>query len=123
MLVTHIIIKGKCREAIELYEKALNASVMNIIPKPGQEELVLHAEILLHNQTLYLNDYGDNDVNFESGGYQLAVSFDSEDDLKRAYSDMKDGSITITPIQAADYSSCIVRFIDKFDVRWGFWVN
>ena len=53
MLVTHIIMKGKCREAIELYEKALNASVMNIIPKPGQEELVLHTEILLYNQTLY----------------------------------------------------------------------
>lgn len=100
--------------------KALNASVMTIIPKPGQEEFILHAEILLHNQTLYLNDYGDNDVNFESGGYQLAVSFDNEDDLKRAYSDMKEGSRTITPLQAADYSSCVVRFLDKFDVRWRF---
>ncbi len=41
---------------------------------------------------------------------------------KSAYSGMRLESITISPMQPADYSPCTVRFIDKFDVRWGFWV-
>jgi len=52
----------------------------------------------------------------------LAVRFDNADNLKEAYSVMKDGSTTISPMQATDYSDCIVRFIDKYDVRWAFWV-
>jgi len=33
---------------------------------------------------------------------------------------MQDNSISINPLQDTDYSSCVVRFIDKFDVRWDF---
>ncbi len=123
MLATHLYFNGQCREAIELYVKAFNATIKTIMTNPGQEELVIHAEILIHNQLLMLNDFGDKDGYSKSGGYQLAVSFDSEDDLKNAYSVMKDGSTTISPMQAADYSPCVVRFVDKFDVRWGFWAN
>jgi len=123
MLTTHIIFNGQCREAIELYVKAFNATIMTIVTNPREENLVIHAEMLIHNQLLMLNDFGDNDGYSKSGGYQLAVSFDNEDDLRKAYSVMKDGSTTISPMQAADYSPCVVRFVDKFDVRWAFWVN
>lgn len=122
MLATHIYFNGQCKEAIELYVKAFNATIKTIMQKSGQEELVIHAEIYIHNQLLMLNDFGDNDGYSKSGGYQLAVSFDNEDDLKKAYSVLKDGSTTISPMQATDYSTCVVRFIDKFDVRWAFWV-
>lgn len=123
MFATHLYFNGQCREAIELYVKAFNATIKTIMPNPGQEELVIHAEILIHNQLLMLNDFGDNDGYSKSGGYQLTVSFNNEVDLKKAYSVMKDGSTTISPMQATDYSACVVRFIDKFDVRWGLWVN
>lgn len=72
---------------------------------------------------LTLNDFGDKEGISKSGGYQLAVSFESEEALKKAYSILKDESILISPMQATDYSCCVVRFIDKYDVRWGFWVN
>lgn len=123
MLATHIILNGQCKEAIELYVKAFNATIKTIMPNPGQEELIIHSEILIHNQLLILNDFGDNDGYSKSGGYQLAVSFDNEDNLKKAYSVMENGSLTISPMQATDYSACVVRFVDKFDVRWAFWVN
>lgn len=124
MLVTHVYFNGQCKEAIELYVKAFNVAVNTIIEETGQggETLVIHSEISIHNQRLMLNDFGDNDGFSKSGGYQLVVSFDNEDELKKAYSVMKDGSTTISPMQATDYSICVVRLIDKFDVRWALMV-
>ncbi len=122
MLVTHLYFNGQCKEAIELYIKAFNATVKTIIYNTEQSNLVVHAEILIHNQLIMLNDFGDNDGYSKSAGYQLAVSFDREDDLKRTYSILKQESITISPMNATDYSACVVRFVDKFDVRWAFWV-
>jgi PhnB protein len=123
MLVTHLYFNGECKEAIELYKKAFNATIKTIMLKPEQDDLVVHAEILIHNQLLMVNDFGDNDGYSKSGGYQLAVSFSNEYDLKDAYSVLKDGSTTISHMQATDYSVCVVRFIDKFNVRWAFWVQ
>ena len=67
-----------------------------------------------------LNDFGDNDGFSVSGGYQLSVKFDSEDELKDAYSLLKANSKVILPMQSTDYSVCVVRFVDMFDVRWAF---
>lgn len=124
MLVTHIYLNGQCREAIELYVHAFKGTINTIIEGSGidQQNLIIHAEICIHNQRLMLNDFGDNDGFSKSGGYQLCVNFDNEDELKDVYSIMKDGSITIFPMQKTDYSICVVRFVDKFDVRWAFMV-
>jgi len=112
---------GNCKEAIKLYKTALNATVKTITEDSNHQN-VIHAEIFIHDQLLMLNDFGKNDGRSISGGYQLSVQFDNETDLKKAYSAMQDNSISINPLQTTDYSSCVVRFIDKFDVRWGFWV-
>ncbi len=122
MLVTHVYLNGQCKEAIELYKNAFNATVQTLIESPENTELVMHAEILIHNQLLMLNDFGNNDGFSISGGYQLCVKFDSEEELMKSYSILVDGSKIITPIQATDFSACMVRFIDKYDVRWGFWL-
>ena len=122
MLVTHIYFNGQCKEAIELYAKAFNATIKLIIQNPQHSNLVIHAEMLIQDQLLMLNDFGDNDGYSKSGGYQLTVRFTNEDDLKNTYSILKEGSTTILPLSSTDYSVCVVRFVDKFDVRWGFWV-
>ncbi len=122
MLAAHIYFNGQCKEAIELYVKALGAKIETIIPDSGKEGLIVHAEVLIHGQTLMLNDFGGNQGFSKSGGYQLSLRFDNEDELKKAYSKIKEGSTTVMPMQPADYSPCVVRFIDRYDVRWAFWV-
>lgn len=121
MLVTHIYFNGNCKEAIDLYKNALYADVKTFIEN-SDSGLVVHAELAIHDDLLILNDFGNNDGVSESGGYQLCVQFDNEDELKRAYSVMKFESITINPMQSTDYSPCTVRFEDRFGVRWAFWV-
>ncbi|TLG72506.1 VOC family protein [Culicoidibacter larvae] len=121
MLVTHIYFNGQCKEAIELYKQALNASVETLIEDP-EHSLVIHAEMLIDNKPLIVNDFGNDDGYSKSGGYQLCVQFDDEAALLRAYEIMQNGSTTIESLQPTDYSPCTVRFIDMFDVRWAFWV-
>ena len=121
MLTTHIYFNGECKKAIEMYQKAFGATVKTMFEDPDAK-LVVHAEILIHNDLLMLNDFGNNDGFSKSGGYQLCVQFDNEDDLKKAYSVLQDDCTIIEEMQATDYSPCTVRFIDKFDVRWGFMI-
>jgi PhnB protein len=121
MLVTHIYFNGNCKEAVELYKNALYADVKTLI-EDSDSNLVIHAEIIIHDELLMLNDFGNNDGISKSGGYQLCIQFENEDELKRAYSKMGLESITIDPMQSTDYSPCTVRFEDRFGVKWAFWV-
>ncbi len=122
MLSTLICLNGKCREAIEFYKKALNATVKIVISNKENDALIDHSEILIHDCLLMLNDFGGSDGSLKSNGYLLSLKFESEEELKRAYSIMEEKSTTISPMSAQDYTVCQVVFIDKFDVRWGFWV-
>lgn len=122
MLTTLICLNGSCREAIEFYKKALNATVKMIIPNKENNALIDHSEIFIHDCLLMLNDFGGSDDSLKSNGYLLSLKFENEKELKQAYTIMGDNSTTISPMQAKDYTDCEVVFIDKFDVRWGFWV-
>ncbi len=124
MFCTHVYFNGNCREAIELYEKAFSTKVLTIIQNlaPGKENEILHAEIMIHDQKLMMNDFGDNDGITRSSGYQLVVQFQTVEQLEEAYAVLSVNSTTITPKQPTDYSECVVRFIDKFGVPWGMMV-
>lgn len=121
MFCMHIYFNGNCREAIELYKKAFSAKVLTVIqnPTPGKENEVLHSEIIIHDQKLMMNDFGDNDGITKSSGYQLVVQFHTIEQLEEAYAVLSENSTMITPKQPTDYSECVVRFIDKFGVPWG----
>ncbi len=124
MFCTHIYFNGNCREAIELYKKAYSAEVLTIIPNqsPGKENEVIHSEIKIHNQTLMMNDFGDNEGITQASGFQLVIQFESVEQLEESYSILSESSVTISPKQPTNYSECVVRFIDKFGIHWGFWV-
>ena len=123
MLTTLICLSGKCREVIEFYKKALNATVKTIIPNKENNKLIDHSEIFIHDCLLMLNDFGGSNSTLKSNGYLLSLEFNNEEELKKAYSFMKNKSTTISPMQTKEYTTCEVVFIDRFDVRWGFWVN
>lgn len=52
----------------------------------------------------------------------LIVTFKNKADLLSCYDIMKEGSITIDPLEELPYSPLAVQFIDKFGVQWGFMV-
>jgi PhnB protein len=40
-----------------------------------------------------------------------------------SYDIMKEGSVTIDPLETLPYSPLAVQFIDRFGVQWGFMVE
>ncbi len=122
---------GRCEEAIALYQKAFQASVGSLLRysdadtrdwtgelNSEQANYIYHAELLIGNQRIMMCDNMDVDL-FRSTSLSLTVTFDTSEEVKKAYDILKEGSTTIYPMHSTTYSSCIVVFIDKFGFRWG----
>lgn len=122
MIVPHLYLNGRCDEAIAQYIKAFDAKINVIIPYPESESQkgVMHSEILIHGQRVLLTDSPVEISDYNHRGYsQLVVTFENEEDLKKSYDWLKEGSITISPMQSSMYASCEVEFWDRFGVFWG----
>ncbi len=124
MLIPHLHLNGRCREALTLYEKAFKTKtdLIHYVSETEPEKGIVHAEIHIHGQRVMLNDRGGNKDFLTESAMQMVVIFDSVKELQDTYQMMSEESVTIDPMQETFYSPCIVGFLDKFGVRWGFMV-
>lgn len=122
---------GNCNEAIHLYEKAFGGKITCLITyreaddpaynpllKEDQRDYIYHAELKLDDERIIMCD----NVNIEfQTCYSnfITVMYDTKEEVEKAYEMMKEGSKTIYPIEATDYSLCRVVFVDRFGIRWG----
>lgn len=130
MLIPHLHFNNNCKEAISFYEEAFNVKadiiILNRDYAPEEfknDNRVAHAEMHIHGQKIYLNDrFGKKDTSTDIA-IHLIVTFKNKADLLSCYDKMKEGSITIDPLETLPYSPLAVQFIDKFGVQWGFMVD
>jgi PhnB protein len=128
-VIPNLHFNGDCEKAIELYEQAFGAKRTVLLwyqdahpadidqeSSDEKQELVYHAEIMVGNQRIILNDNID-DIPYGIN-VSLLLSFDSTKKVKEAYEILKDGARIITPIRETTYSSCFVSLIDRYGVRW-----
>jgi PhnB protein len=125
MLVPHLYLNGRCEEAISQYVKAFSAEVRVLLRHAENEPQkgVLHSEIYIHGQRIMLNDVKAKIDFKQRGAQELVVIFNTVEELKNSYEIMQEGSRTLSPMQAADYSPCVIEFWDKFGILWGFMVG
>jgi PhnB protein len=124
MFCAHIYFNGNCREAIDLYARTLDADVLTVMayPEEGKGNFVIHAEMEIDGKKLVMNDFGDDEGVTTPGGYQLVMQFPDVEKLKHAFGILSQDGEILSPMQSADYSSCVVRFADRFGTRWAFYV-
>ena len=121
---------GHCEEALMLYQKAFNAKVTCLLRysdakrddwnrqlSPEQANYIYHAEMYVGGQRLMMCDNLDVDFR-KSTALSLVITFDTKEDVSRAYEVLREGSETIYPMHSTTYSSCEVVFIDRFGFRW-----
>lgn len=122
---------GNCEEAIQLYQKAFQATIGCMLRysdakkedwdrelSPEQKDYIYHAELLIGKQRIMMSD--NIDIDFTTSlSLSLTVTFDTKEEVQMVYEVLKEGSTTIYPMRSSTYSSCIVVFIDKFGIRWG----
>lgn len=129
MIVTpNFHMNGNCKNAIQLYQKALDAKIISIHcnsdanphdhqAKPDEIDFVYHAEIMIGNQRIMMTD----DLSaFPPKGNtsSLVITFDTLEEVKKAFDYFVDECLIISPIKSTTYSSCFVSLVDKFGVRW-----
>lgn len=131
MLTPNFNFDGRCEQAIRLYQAAFGARVGCLLrysdalkkdfdrPLTDQEKMyVYHAELWIGEHRVMMCD--NPDVPFvPSRSLSLVVTFDTKEDVLRAYDVLKEGCEIIYPVHSTSYSSCEVVLIDRFGFRWG----
>lgn len=122
---------GRCEEALNLYKKAFNAETGSFIRysqadkedfdrelSNDEKRFIYHAELFIGNQRIMMCDNLDVPIK-TSLSLSLTVTFDTKEEVQKAYDVLRESSTTIYPLQSTTYSSCMVVFVDKFGFRWG----
>jgi PhnB protein len=131
-IVTPVInFQGNCEEAIHLYEKAFETKADFILhysdakkedwDRPlttKQKAMVYHAEMKIGTQRLMFSDIIEFEL-IKGNSFFLTVTFETKEQVQRAYLILSEGSTTLFPMRSTTYSSCTVSFIDRFGFRWG----
>jgi len=121
--------RGDAEQAIELYKQAFGAEVKVLYcnsdanpedfteAEANQPDIVYHAEIYIGEQRLTLSDEPEAPV-ANTNPISLLITFETAEDVKKAYAVMEEKATTIYPMQTTSYSSCFVSLIDRFGIRW-----
>ena len=122
---------GQCREAIHLYEKAFGGKISYLITyretndpaympllREDQKDYIYHSELMLGEQKIIMSDHVDIEFTVCYTNL-LTIMYDTKEEVHWAYEIMKEGSTTIYKMEATQYSSCRVVFVDRFVIRWG----
>ena len=116
---------GKCKEALEFYEKHLGAKIVMMStfdsmpdPKmapPGIEKGILHARIMI-GETLLMASDGPKAEPMRSA--YLALSVDSDAEAERIYAALTEGGEVFMKMGETFFAHRFGQFRDKFGVNW-----
>lgn len=131
LLTPNFNFAGHCEEAMALYQQAFNARVDFVLryrdadpadhpapSTPEQANYIYHAEMHIASQRIMLCD--NLDIPFQTSlALSLTVTFDTADEVRRAFDILAPGGQIIYPLQSTTYSSQFGVLIDRFGFRWG----
>ena len=120
---------GKCREAMEMYQRAFSGEVTALLTygevndpayplKEDQKDWNYHGELTFGNQRIIMSDHVDMQFDVCYTCF-LTAMMDTKEQVAAAWEVMKEGSTVIYPLEATFYSSARVVFVDRFGIRWG----
>ncbi len=122
---------GDCERAIRFYETVFSTKADFILhysdaksedwKRPLTEEqknFVYHAEMKIAGQRFMFSDIIEFEVT-KGNALFITVTFDTKEEVRRAYDLMIDGGSILVPLHAATYSSACASLVDRFGIRWG----
>lgn len=131
LLTPNFNFDGRCEEAMALYQQAFNAQVDFALryrdANPAdcsaplsqeQANYIYHAEMHIGGQRIMLCD--NLDVPFQTSlALSLTVTFNTAEEVRRAFEILAPGGQIIYPLHSTTYSSQTCVLIDRFGFRWG----
>lgn len=125
----YIHYNGAAAKAIELYEKALGATVERQMrygdfpgPKPaaGSANLIMHAELHIGGGVVMISDATPERRVGSDGNVQIALHFTEPEGMAKSFDILADGGTVITPIQDMFWGAKFGVLTDVYGVTWLF---
>jgi PhnB protein len=124
-MTTYVNFPGKCKEALQFYEKHLGAKILTMMtfdqmpdPKmapPGMEKSILHARIMIGDTLLMASD-GPKAEPMRSA--YLTLSVDSNEEAERIYAVLTEGGEVFMKMGETFFAHRFGQIRDKFGVNW-----
>ena len=114
---------GKCREAIQMYEKAFSGKITQLLTyreandpaympllSEKQKDYIYHSELVLGDQRIIMSDHVDIEFTTCYSNF-LTIMYDTKEEVQRAYEIMKEGSTTIYKMEATHHIAPVELFL------------
>jgi len=129
----YITFNGQCAEAIELYKRAFNTDLQQVMlfsqmpPVPGFtipdefKNRVLQATMTFGDDFIRMSDCGPGHVLNQQESERISLAIEAGiDDIKHAFSVLAEEGRVGIPLSETFYSPCAGVVFDKFGVMWNF---
>lgn len=131
----YLFFEGRCQEAAEFYQGALDAQVAmsmrfkeappearqgsgsgcGVTPEMGEK--IMHMALQIGDTTIFMSDGRcGGQPKFE--GFGLAITVDDEDTCRRRFNALAEGGNVMMPLTPTFYSPLFGMTADKFGVMW-----
>jgi PhnB protein len=117
--------RGNCREAIDFYKSALNATEVyaqtygdSPMAEMGNADAIMHATIKIGDTNIMMcDDFHSPD--FSTGGnISLAIGLDDVDLAKKYFAALSEGGTVTMPLDKTFWAEAFGMLTDKFGVKW-----
>ena len=130
MIQPYLFFDGRCEEALEFYQKAVDAKVEmkmrnkespeppppGMIP-PGSEDKIMHASIRIGDSVVMLSDgMCGGKPRFE--GFSLSLTAPDVPAATRKFNALAEGGKVTMPLGKTFWSPCFGMLQDRFGVGW-----
>jgi PhnB protein len=127
----YFILNGKAERALPLYERALGATVETLqrfgdvdesCPEAMRDK-VMHAELRIGSAILMMSDGPGEDpagTTPGAGNVSVAVAFDDEQEMRRAFDHLAEGGTVIEAIFPAPWGALFGVVQDEMGIHWMF---
>ena len=124
-ITPYIAFQGNCREAIEFYKSALDATVlfsqtMDESPMAGMgpAENIMHCTIKVGDSTVMMCDDPSPDGTPVGGNISLAIGLNDPEKAKEYFAKLSEGGTVIMALEKTFWAEAFGMLTDKFGIKW-----
>lgn len=121
----YITFKGNCREAIDFYKGALDASVLftqtfgdSPMKDAGPADGIMHSTIQAGDSTIMMSDDPGPESAAAGSNISLAIGLDNPELAARIFQNLASGGSVIMPLEKTFWAEAFGMVTDKFGIRW-----